>query len=131
MSTRCRVAVRNPDGSFHSIYGHYDGYPYSYDTGECDAVGQKLASFYTDPSLVEKLIALGDFSVLDRTLEASQFYGRDYKELGVDCIVAQTLDDLFVQAENCGGEWIYIFDPTNQKWSYHTVNNDGTTWLVL
>jgi hypothetical protein len=129
MSTRCRVAVKNQDGTYHSIYGHYDGYPHSYDTGECDAVGQKLASFYTDPDVVANLIGLGDFSVLGNTLERTEFFGRDYKEAGVDSILANSLEELFAQSENSGAEWIYVYE--NNHWYYHRQANDGTSWMLL
>lgn len=105
MSTQCRVAIKNEDGTFHSICGHFDGYP-------C-GVGAMLANHYATSEAVNDLIALGDFSTLDSTLNTSIFYARDRKEYGVDAILASSVEELVKQAENYCAEWIYLFESNN------------------
>lgn len=126
MSTRCRVAVKNPDNTYHSIYIHYDGYPTN---DGPDGVGKTLVHHYTDPELVNEMISLGNASQLGATLLQTCFYGRDRKEPGTDAILAESIHDLFAQAENCGAEWIYVFE--NNRWKYHHAQNDGTSWFML
>lgn len=56
MSTRCRIGILESDGKVKSIYCHHDGYP--------KGVGEILKIHYNNPDDVEKLIALGDISIL-------------------------------------------------------------------
>lgn len=56
MSTRCRIAIEQPDGKIRSIYCHHDGYP--------EGVGRTLQRHYTDPDKVDALVNLGDLSTL-------------------------------------------------------------------
>ena len=56
MSTRCRIGLRNEDGSITSIYCHHDGYP--------DYVGRVLVENYKTEDKIKKLLELGDISRL-------------------------------------------------------------------
>ena len=56
MSTRCRIAIEQEDGTIKSIYCHHDGYK--------SGVGKTLRTHYTNPDKVQALIALGDISTL-------------------------------------------------------------------
>lgn len=58
MSTRCRIALEDELTGVYSIYCHYDGYP--------SGVGRILDRYYKDKNTVEKLINLGDISVLGK-----------------------------------------------------------------
>jgi hypothetical protein len=115
MSTRCRVAIKNEDGTYHSIYGHFDGYPHG--------VGAVLAKHYATSEAVNALIALGDFSALGSNLDDSIFYARDRKEHGVDAIVAASAEELVKQAENYCAEWVYLFE--NDNWMCRMTYKDS------
>lgn len=113
MGTRSRIARANDDGTFTSIYCHWDGYP--------SGVGKTLLESYSDPAKLEALLALGDISSLgseigeqhsfeDRSHEDwTLAYGRDRGETGVNAEVSADLDALSSLTKNCGGEWLYVF----------------------
>jgi hypothetical protein len=61
MATRSRIAIEKQDGIVTSIYCHWDGY--------VKGNGETLQKYYTDPSKVEQLIALGDLSSLGKYIE--------------------------------------------------------------
>jgi hypothetical protein len=71
MATRSRIAIEREDGSVKSIYCHYDGY--------VDGVGKVLFEHY-DKEKLEKLIELGDISVLGTSTENTIAYHRDRGE---------------------------------------------------
>jgi hypothetical protein len=56
MATRGRIGIKLDDGTVASIYQHWDSYP-------C-CLGVTLLDNYKDKAKVEKLIALGDCSVV-------------------------------------------------------------------
>lgn len=130
MSTRSNVGIKEGN-KFKYIYVHFDGYP----TG----VGATLKKYYTDPAKVEKLISLGDCSVLGRDLDperesfddynsktlnenGSLFYGRDRGEKNVD---AKTEDwDTYVKYRNedVWIEFVYVFE--NGEWTGYRVHHE-------
>jgi len=56
MSTRATVARENADGSYDTIYTHWDGYPSHH--------APILLEHYNTPDLVQALLDLGDLSML-------------------------------------------------------------------
>lgn len=120
MGTRSRIAVRNQDGTYTSIYCHWDGYP--------SHNGVILRDHYQTEDKVRALIALGDISSLRREVgEKHSFqgdeghdrgwttaYGRDRGETGVEAQQSPGLDALSALTQNCGGEWLYVF--TEHGW---------------
>ena len=87
MATRSTIAMLLEDGSVRSVYCHFDGYP--------DGVGATLRDHYTDPAKIERLLDIGDLSVLDveigeqvdfngRPEGQCLFYGRDRGETGIN-----------------------------------------------
>ena len=56
MATRSRIAIEDESGRVRSIYAHWDGYP--------DHNGRILFEHYQDRAKVQKLIDLGNLSVL-------------------------------------------------------------------
>lgn len=113
MGTRSRIAVRNDDGTFSSIYCHWDGYP--------EHVGVTLRDHYTSKDKVQQLIALGDISLLRPEIGSKQpfnspnydwtvSYGRDRGETGIEAVTSPNLDDLKALTQQCGGEWLYVFN---------------------
>ena len=56
MSTRCRIGIKNKNGTILSIYCHHDGY--------VEHVGKILFDNYKDETKIRKLMKLGDISSL-------------------------------------------------------------------
>lgn len=113
MGTRSRIAAKNADGAFTSIYCHWDGYP--------SGVGATLAEHYKDEAKVRALLALGDISSLgDEIGEQHGFddrshpnwttaYGRDRGETDIQGEVSNGIDALNKLTRECGGEYLYVF----------------------
>jgi hypothetical protein len=56
MSTRSMIAKKLPDGRFRAIYSHWDGYP--------SHNGRILLEHYSDSAKLDRLLDLGNISVL-------------------------------------------------------------------
>jgi hypothetical protein len=63
MGTRSTIALEFADGTVEQVYCHWDGY--------LENNGKILAKHYMDPFKVKELVALGGFSSLDTTVEAT------------------------------------------------------------
>jgi hypothetical protein len=113
MSTRSRIAIENQNGSVTSVYCHFDGY--------ISGVGKTLEKHYTDRSVVEELIELGDISALDMTPSSTPAYhrdrGEDLRKTSYLCV-----EDLFDLGFQSGEEYVYCFTKNN-IW---LVNEDGS-----
>lgn len=112
MGTRSRIAVKNDDDTYSSIYCHWDGYPSHH--------GPILLEAYNSQQGARDLIALGDLSSLGRKLgrkhdfdaapdDTCNAYGRDRGEKGVDSVVSKTLAELKALSQETGGEHLYLF----------------------
>jgi len=97
MGTRSRVGVMYGDVC-KSVYCHYDGY--------LEHTGRVLLKHY-DSVKASQLIALGDNSGVQETIEEMNFY-KDRGEQGVDYQVAQTFEEFLEQVERCFGEYYYV-----------------------
>lgn len=104
MSTRCFIGKTLADGQVQGIYCHHDGY--------FSGVGRTLKEFYTSPSQVDALLALGDISSLGMNTDKglTEAYHRDRGEdfnsnttyLSVEEFLANVGTDM-------GAEYAYIF----------------------
>ena len=127
MSTRCRIGIVEEDGTVKSIYCHHDGY--------VKGVGETLRKHYTDPEKIEKLINLGDISILgeeydsewgkyywDKVDNGKTFTPKDYEmmdkmtvtyrdrgEEGIDYRVDKDVEEYTKKAGDCGEEFVYLF----------------------
>jgi hypothetical protein len=101
MATRSRIAIENQDGSVTSIYCHWDGQIYSN--------GKILNENYTTKDKVEELIALGNLSSLDETIERTVAYHRDNGEYHLVQISFINVEELFEDGFSMGVEYIYCF----------------------
>jgi hypothetical protein len=63
MGTRSTIALEFADGTVEQVYCHWDGY--------LELNGHLLATHYMDPFKVKALVALGGFSSLSETVEAT------------------------------------------------------------
>ena len=100
MATRSRIAIENQDGSVISIYCHWDGY--------IKSNGVILNENYTTKDKVEELIALGDLSSLDVTIDRTVAYARDNGE-DLNQKPFNNVEDLFEDGFSSGIEYIYCF----------------------
>ncbi len=97
MGTRSRVGVMHGT-TCKSVYCHYDGY--------LEYTGKLLLDHYNSAT-ANQLVALGDNSGVQKTLEGMNFY-RDRGEDNVSWQVAHTFEEFLEQVDNCGGEYYYI-----------------------
>ena len=100
MATRSRIAIENQDGSVISIYCHWDGH--------IETNGVILNENYTTKDKVEELIALGDLSSLDVTIDRTVAYARDNGE-DLNQKPFSNVEDLFEDGFRSGVEYIYCF----------------------
>lgn len=128
MSTRCRIAIKEPNGTYRSIYCHNDGYP--------SHVGEILESYYANANKIEELMDLGDISSLGPSLEFKdpdtlfkdpQAYALDdgttdynrWKNEGTEAVVSDTSEELTSLAEDNDAEFLYVFE--DGKWNVESV----------
>jgi hypothetical protein len=81
-----------------SVYCHYDGY--------LEYTGKLLLDHYNSAA-ANQLVALGDNSGVQKTVEVTNFYS-DRGETDVSWQVAHTFEEFLEQVYNCGGEYYYI-----------------------
>jgi hypothetical protein len=115
MGTRSTIAIQNADNTVTGIYCHWDGY--------VEHNGKILNENYTTESKVRELIALGDLSILGKTVGSRQnfdapvegtcvAYGRDRNESDVSAATFDSYADLI---EQMGQAYDYLFVPS-QGW---------------
>lgn len=120
MATRSIIGIKNLDGTYETVYCHWDGYP--------SHNGLLLAKFYTTEALVRELISFGDMSSLKASTipttanhsydnpepDITVYYNRDRGE-SWDQTKPKTLavDDDPHQEEYC-----YIFDCLVGHWLF-------------
>ena len=104
MSTRSLIAVRHEDGSYDSIYLHFDSHP--------DQAGEALKRHFGQRGQAEELIALGDASSIDRETGRSVHYHRDRGEPWRLCQPrrSQSLDELRELASEAWANYLYVSD---------------------
>ena len=121
MSTHAFIAKKINENSYRTIYCHCDGY--------LEWVGRILVEDYNTPDKVDRLINLGDLSVLQSKLDPNpEFphsfdnpqtgvtiaYGRDRREKDVDARV-MTFGDL-ADRNHCIS-YVYIYTE-DKGWQY-------------
>jgi hypothetical protein len=130
MSTRSMIARRYEDGSFRSVYAHWDGYP--------EHNGRILLSHYSNVNKLNSLLDEGDISCLRETVgekhefgeapglanenEWTTFYGRDRGEENIEACTFETLDELLAAAKERWSIYVYVFDGS---WSFSSPSTTG------
>ena len=122
MSTRCLIGRKIKDNKVEYIYCHHDGY--------LDGVGETLKTYYTNDSVIDKLMALGDLSALGKIAESNpnQFnfskidYNlcaayRDNGEEDVDSTIITEKEYMDKLSTNIWIEYLYLWD--GEKWCYY------------
>ena len=104
MSTRCRIAIAHDNGTFESIYCHYDGY----DSG--NGVGPILRKHYASTEAIKALIKLGDLSYVHAN--EVRAYHRDCGDAWVRTQPKITTSEsqLLALAQSCDADYLYLFD---------------------
>ena len=101
MSTRSTIGLLTEDGQIKSIYCHSDGYP-SY-------MGELLKNNYATREQIEKILAEGDCSFLDSTIETSRFYN-SWRGEDTEAILWSNEDGWITWAGSAGLEFLYLFN---------------------
>ena len=110
MGTRSTIALEFADGTVEQVYCHWDGY--------LENNGKILAKHYMDPFKVKELVALGGFSSLDTTVEATAVTA--YTQRGEDIRIEKFKD--FAD---------YKDNHQYEEYEYILRNIDGkATWFV-
>jgi len=124
MSTRSMIAFENGDVTY-AIYCHFDGY--------VDGVGRTLFNHYNVIEKVEKLMDLGNLSLLRPELGEKQdfsnptdknwclAYGRDRGETGQEA--KEYLSVLEAKMDCQGCDYFYVFDGNEWKVTQSGYNN--------
>ena len=96
MGTRSRIAIRNADNTYLSVYCHWDGYPSHH--------GPILQEHYNSEDKVRALLAGGDFSSLESNFDLIKFYTttRPHEDPS-PAVVSADLDALCVLTQETGG----------------------------
>ena len=94
MSTRSLIAIEKSDGSYDTIYCHYDGYVEN-------GVGEELFRNYQDRLKVENLISLGNRRHLLNTKPEDELYNEAY-------VTFKNLDELKEELDMI--DFIYFFN---------------------
>ena len=114
MATRATIGMVTAEGYIRYIYSHWDGY--------LDGVGATLLEHYNTTAQVEELLAMGDVSILEDSIENSKFYHRDWGELlnTVCALETDYLSDLSHEFNYVwtGDEWIVGFNGLWYKLAY-------------
>ena len=125
MATHSTIAVEHADGTVSQVYCHWDGY--------LEHNGVLLEKFYNTREKAEALVALGDISSLDASIECPEghtsrksvdgytvFYGRDNGDVNTDARTyrdfSQYLDESYFEQYNYAfrdGRWLVEID---SKW---------------
>lgn len=130
MSTRANIIRKNTDGSFDSIYTHWDGYP--------EGHAPTLLKHYSSDQAVADLLALGDLSCLREKIGTKHnfnnppenecnAYGRDRGENNVEAEHFADHNTLAAMLKESWTEWIYVWVVSEQAWYY--TNNPSPTWF--
>ena len=94
MGTRSRVGVMHGNVC-KSVYCHYDGY--------LNYTGEILNKHY-DSALANQLVARGDNSGVQKTLDVMNFYGQP----GNEWLTAHSFEEFLEQVEGNGCEYYYV-----------------------
>lgn len=103
MATRATIALQNDDGTFSSIYSHWDGYP-SY-------VGRILYEHYKTLPEVQKLIEDGDVSSFEPDGTPNH-----YKTSISSAVTSGSYMDLMLEFLNSGTDYLYVY--SDYGWEY-------------
>ena len=115
MATRAGIGIKQADGSVKAIYLHWDGYP-----GHAGAI---LGGWYKTAEQVEALLALGDLSEIDETLETCVAYHRDRGEKQRPATTFATVEEYQTKGKgDLDADYLYLYDAG--RWLVYGLYND-------
>ena len=131
MGTRGLIAIENSDGTFTSIYTHWDSYPSNN--------GKILLEHYTNENKVQNLMSLGNLSILGSEIGNKHdfekhnsdkrtdclAYGRDRGENDTNAAISDSRKALTSLANNYSAEFLYLF--SNGVWNYKPLQDNIAT----
>jgi hypothetical protein len=122
MGTRSTIALEFADGTVEQVYCHWDGY--------LENNGQILATHYMDPFKVKELVALGGFSSLSETVEATAETAYTKRGEDLDVNKYKNADEYFDCSQQ--EEYDYILRNVNGAavWFVRCYATDGV-WCTL
>lgn len=134
MATRSTIGIKQGD-KVTAIYCHFDGYR--------EGVGAVLQNHYQDVDKVQRLMNLGNISVLGQEIGAYQdfnnrtthqedwclAYGRDRGETGQEARVFDSVAD-WVTNFNSGEEYYYLYT-AGEGWEIANNYGDEVTFSPL
>jgi hypothetical protein len=114
MSTRSLIVLPNKEDSeqFKAIYCHWDGYPSN--------MLNVLSDNYNTEEAIEALIAMGDASSINPTLEESVFYHRENGE-PLNIRTGLHSSEKRRMASNSGCQYVYTFNREEKTWYFFQV----------
>jgi hypothetical protein len=115
MGTRSTIALEFADGTVEQVYCHWDGY--------LEHNGKILATHYMDPFKVKQLLALGGFSSLCATVEATAETA--YTQRGEDISIGRYKDFNEYKHEAQFEEYDYILRQVDGKAVWFVSDHDG------
>lgn len=135
MSTRASIAVLDDEtGEITSVYNHSDGYP-SY-------VGKLLLEHYNSYDKARALVALGDISVLDESIEKPEghsfenrvdgytvFYGRDRGETLTEAKVHKSWREYMMTLADSWYDYAYLY--SRGEWLYMPMYHQELTREIV
>ncbi len=120
MATRSIITAKVSDGTWRTIYCHYDGYP--------SHNGRILLDHYGDQAKVDALMALGSLSSLGASTEKPEghtfnepvsgfcvAYGRDRGEKNTEAAKGDTAAESIRNVGYCVQEFSYLWD--GERWN--------------
>ncbi|MEE3719466.1 hypothetical protein V2H45_22230 [Tumidithrix elongata RA019] len=110
MSTRALIGKQIGENEYLSIYLHHDGY--------VEYAGLILHDYYSMQERVDRLLALGDMSVISQSPDDCSFYANDRKNPWEEVKPkTRTLQEL------CSESWVYVWDGTQWLGSESSMLN--------
>jgi len=119
MSTRSAIGIQRKDGTIEAIYCHCNGYP----TGN----GVILFNCYNDVKKINKLLKLGDISILGKNPQSKKEYWGE-EDRGDDCLAYndrgenthsikfKDYKEFFECYKEAWCEFVYLFNPETKTW---------------
>lgn len=108
MGTSAGIGMKQEDGSVRAIRLNWDGYPWH--------AGAILGGWYKTAEQVKELLALGELSCIDKTLETCEAYSRDLGEAWEPPMDFPSVEEYYRNGKfRMSADFLYIFD--GGKWS--------------
>ena len=121
MSTSAAIGIRQPDGTVRAVRLNWDGY--------VAHAGAILGGWYKTAEAVNALIALGDLSKINETVERCVAYHRDCREqYRLPRSFASVEDYQYCGMGQMNANYLYIFD--DGVWHVYGLYNTSE-WVGL